>query len=66
MSRNISRRLQIRNQRSTEPDLFSWRPAVVQPATRAARKLAARYGLSLAHASTIAKLAGLGIDGEAR
>jgi hypothetical protein len=40
--------------------------AVVQPATRAALKLAARYGLSLAHASTIAALAGLGADREAR
>lgn len=63
MSKHISRHLQISN---LEPDLFSWRPVLVQPATRAAHKLAARYGLSLAHASTIAKLAGLGINGEER
>jgi hypothetical protein len=58
MSKTIPRPPKICNQRSAEPDLL--------PTTRAARKLAARYGLSLAHASTIANLAGLGINGEAR
>jgi hypothetical protein len=42
---------------------FDRRPVAVHRApSRAARKLAARYGLSLAHASTIATL--LGYDQE--
>jgi hypothetical protein len=60
MSSHISRYLQIGK---IEPDLFSPRPVLVHPATRAARKLAARYGLSLAHAATIISL--LGINEEA-
>jgi hypothetical protein len=45
--------------------LFDWLPvAVHQAPSRAARKLAARYGLSLDHASTIVTLAGLCSDQE--
>jgi hypothetical protein len=57
MSSHISRYIQISK---IEPDLFWSRPVLVHPATRAARKLAARYGLSLAHAATIVGLAGIG------
>ena len=42
------------------PDLFSWRP-VVAP-SRAARRIADRYGLSVAHAILIARHAGLGSE----
>lgn len=40
------------------PDLFSWRPYVTPD--RAARRIADRYGLSIAHAALIARHAGLG------
>ncbi len=46
--------------------LFDWRPAILTPPTRAARKIASRFGLSLVHASTVAGLAGLGFEEEAR
>jgi hypothetical protein len=65
MSKYITHRSSIRNQRTAEPDIL-WRPVLIQPNSRAARKLATQYGLILAHASTIANLAGLGINGEAR
>jgi hypothetical protein len=58
---NVRRRRSARNSLTAQPDLFSWRPAVVfNPLDHVARKLAARFGLSLAHAATIARLSGLG------
>lgn len=51
----------VRNSHQTQADLFSWRPmAVFNPLDHVARKLAARFGISLAHADTVARLAGLG------
>lgn len=64
---NLRGRLTARKSPSSELDLFSWSPTILHTSpTRAARKLAARYGWSLAHASTIALLAGLGNNGDAR
>jgi hypothetical protein len=47
--------------RSSEPDL-SWRQTPPPNASRMALNIAKRFGLSLDHASTIAELAGFGID----
>ena len=55
----LTRRAPARNRTDDLPDLFSWRPVTSMP-SRAVLKLAARYGLSLAHAATVARLAGLG------
>ena len=63
---NVRRKAAARKPILTSADLFSPHPVLVQAATRAARKLAARYGLSLAHASTIANLAGLGVNRDER
>ena len=47
--------------------LFDWRPAPgVNIAPIAARKLAQRYGITIPHALVVARLAGLGIETEAR
>lgn len=47
--------------------LFDWRPApVLNVAPIAARKLAQRYGITVPHAIVVARLAGLGIETEAR
>ena len=64
---NVRRRRSARNSLSAQPDLFSWRPvAVFNPLDHVAHKLAARFGLSLAHAATIARLSGLGGQGVER
>ena len=62
---NIRRRPRARNKTIGHPDLFSFRQPILHPTNRAARKLAARFGLSIAYANTIAQLAGIGLDGEA-
>lgn len=50
-----------------QPDLFMWRPVpVLSAAPIAARKLAQRYGITMSHAIVVARLAGLGIETEAR
>lgn len=47
--------------------LFDWRPAPgVNAAPIAVRKLAHRYGITVPHALVVARLAGLGIETEAR
>jgi len=62
----VRRRRSARNSLSAQPDLFSWRPvAVFNPLDHVARKLAIRFGLSIAHAATVARLAGLGTETEA-
>lgn len=62
--KNVRYRGSARNYYRHQPDLFSWRPVpVFNPTAHAARKLAARFGLSLAHAVTVAHLAGLGGSG---
>jgi hypothetical protein len=48
--------------RSLEPDLFSWRQTPPRNASRVAVHIAKRFGLSLDHASTVAQLAGFGVD----
>lgn len=41
--------------------LFDWRPVpVLNTAPLAVRKLAERYGITIPHAATVARLAGLG------
>lgn len=50
--------------RNTDPDLFSWRPVVLVITPVAVRKLASRFGLSIAHAATVARLAGIGSEVE--
>jgi hypothetical protein len=57
---NLRRRPSARNASWAQPDLFSWRPTVCNAAPLAVRKLAARFGISTAHAATIAALAGIG------
>lgn len=53
--------------RASQPDLFSWRSAqILNPTPIAARKLAHRYGITVPHALVVARLAGLGIETEAR
>lgn len=53
--------------RASQPDLFSWRSApILNAAPIAARKLAQRYGITIPHAIIVARLAGLGIETEAR
>ncbi len=43
--------------------LFDWRPTpVLNLAPIAARKLAQRYGITIAHAVVVARLAGLGTE----
>lgn len=43
-------------------DLFAWRPTPPRNDSRAASILARRYGLSVDHAITVARLAGIGGD----
>jgi len=57
---NLRRRAPVRNTSSTQLDLFSWRPTSRNIAPFAVRKLAARFGISTAHAATVAALAGIG------
>lgn len=59
---NIRKRPSRRNTlKASQPDLFSWPPApILHTAPIAARKLAARYGLTIPHAIIVARLAGLG------
>ena len=61
----LTRRAPARNRSDDLPDLFSWRPVTPRP-SRTIFKIATRYGLTLAHAATVAQLAGLGADGEVR
>lgn len=60
MSQYVAQRALVRNNPSNFPDLFSWRQPVMLAPSRAAQKLALRYGISIAHAATVATLAGLG------
>lgn len=64
----VRKRLSCRNSlRASQPDLFSWRPTpILNVAPIAARKLAQRYGITIPHAIIVARLAGLGIETEAR
>jgi len=55
-----------RNRSDSQPDLFSWQSAVITPPSLAARKLARRFGLTLSTAITVARLAGVGSEMEAR
>ncbi len=57
---NLTRRATARNTSGAQPDLFSWRPTIRNVAPFAVRKLAARFGISIAHAATVAALAGIG------
>jgi hypothetical protein len=59
---NLRKRALSRNHlRAVETDLFSWRPVpVLNSAPLAVRKLAQRYGITVPHAITVARLAGLG------
>lgn len=65
---NLRKRTPSRNSlKASQPDLFSWRSAqILNPAPIAARKLAQRYGITVPHALVVARLAGLGIETEAR
>lgn len=58
----VRKRASSRNSRRTsQPDLFAWRPVpVLNVAPIAVRKLALRYGISIPHAIAVARLAGLG------
>ena len=44
-----------------QPDLFSWKQAPPRSADRAVLRIARRFGVSDAHASTIVHLAGIGV-----
>ena len=57
----ISINVQGRN-RALQLDLFSWRETPPRNSSRVALHIAKRFGLSLDHASTVAELAGFGID----
>jgi hypothetical protein len=57
---NLRRRASARNTSRAQLDLFSWRPTIWNNAPFAVRKLSARYGISIAHATTVAALAGIG------
>jgi hypothetical protein len=46
--------------RSIERDLLPWRQSPPRNASRATLQIAKRFGLSLDHAGTIARLAGIG------
>ena len=46
--------------RQFQLDLFAWRPAPPPNDSRAAVLIAKRFGLSVDHASTVARLAGIG------
>lgn len=63
---NLRPKSRTRNSLSYQLELFSWRAPVVNASSRAAQKLARRYGLSLAHANTVAYLAGIGGSGAER
>jgi hypothetical protein len=64
----VRKRTSSRNSlRASQPDLFSWRPTpILNVAPIAVRKLAQRYGISVPHAIVVARLAGLGVEAEAR
>jgi hypothetical protein len=58
---NVHERAVPRNIHKTDQlDLFHWCQPPIQCAPVAARRLARRYGLSIAHAVTVATLAGVG------
>jgi hypothetical protein len=63
MSKYITRRAPASNKTNDVPDLFSLRSAPPRNASRAALQISKRFGLSLDHATTIAHLAGVGVDG---
>jgi hypothetical protein len=46
--------------RGLQLDLFAWRPTPPRNPNRAAALIAKRFGLSVDHASTVARLAGFG------
>jgi hypothetical protein len=55
----IAIRARDRN-RSEQLELFSWRETSPSNASRVTLNIAKRFGISLDHASTIARLAGIG------
>jgi hypothetical protein len=57
---NLRRRALARNTSRAQLDLFSGRPTIRNAAPFAVRKLAKRFGISIAHATTVAALAGIG------
>jgi hypothetical protein len=65
---NLRKRTSSRNTlKVSQPDLFSWRSApILHTAPTSVRKLAQRFGITVPHALVIARLAGLGIEMEAR
>lgn len=65
---NLRKRTSSRNTlRVSQPDLFSWYSTpVLNVVPIAVRKLAQRYGITIPHALVVARLAGLGIETEAR
>jgi hypothetical protein len=48
--------------RQLQLDLFAWRPTPPWNENRAALLIAKRFGLSVEHATTVARLAGIGGD----
>jgi hypothetical protein len=46
--------------RGLQLDLFAWRPTPPWNGNRAASLIAKRFGISVDHASTVARLAGIG------
>jgi hypothetical protein len=61
--KSVSIRTRHRNhclRRELQLDLFAWRPTPPRHDDRAALRIAKRFGLSVDHASTIARLAGIG------
>jgi hypothetical protein len=46
--------------RGLQLDLFAWRPTPPRNDNRAASLIAKRFGLSVEHATTVARLAGIG------
>jgi hypothetical protein len=58
MTKKITFRSRTRN-RFNQPDFFSWRPTPPRNDNRAALQIARRFGLSVAHADTIVRLAGI-------
>lgn len=58
--KNVLHRAPARKSRG-QLDLFGWQPVTIfRPTAYATRKLAARHGITLLHAATVARLAGIG------
>lgn len=60
--KKVHQRTHARN-RKLKPTRLSWdRDTINHNPDRAAQRIAARFGLSLAHAAVVARLAGLGTE----